>query len=376
MEVKTYIENLGYELISKEYINNSRKLIIKDKYGYYYTIKLNNLKAGYFPCFVEKRNPYTIYNIKLWCKINQKPFKLISEIYKEKDKKLQWQCLEEECGEIFTSSWNEIRNNCGCPFCSGHQVCLSNCLATKNPKLALEWHPTKNGKLTPYDVTANSGQYAWWKCDKGHEWRAIIASRNNGRCCRYCAGQLPSNDYNLLIINQILCEEWNYEKNDKIPEEYCPCSNQKVWWKCSKCNHEWEAIINSRNNGNGCPECNESKGEKQIDYILTKYNIPHDSQYTFDDLRGVGGGLLRYDVPVFWDENKTQLRLLIEYDGRQHYEWIEGWITKDGFETLQIHDKRKDEYCKKHKIKLIRIPYWHFNNIEEILNKELNIIKI
>ena len=187
---------------------------------------------------------------------------------------------------------------------------------------------------------------------------------------------MPSNDYNLLIINQILCEEWNYEKNDKIPEEYCPCSNQKVWWKCSKCNHEWEAIINSRNNGNGCPECNESKGEKQIDYILTKYNIPHDSQYTFDDLRGVGGGLLRYDVPVFWDENKTQLRLLIEYDGRQHYEWIEGWITKDGFETLQIHDKRKDEYCKKHKIKLIRIPYWHFNNIEEILNKELNIIKI
>ena len=375
IEVKKYIENLGYKLISKEYINNREKLIIKDKYGYYYTIKLNNLKAGYFPSIVEKRNPYAIQNIKLWCKINQKPFELISEIYEEKDKKLQWKCLKEECGEIFKSSWNGIRNNYGCGFCDGKQVGLSNCLATKNPELAFEWHPTKNGDLTPFDVTPGSDKKVWWICEKGHEWQAVIASRNhNGRYCPYCTHNLPSEDYNLLIINPKLCEEWNYNRNDKFPHEYCPNSNKKAWWKCYKGNHEWEATINSRNNGNGCPECNESKGEKQLDYILSKYNFPHSSQYTFDDLRGIGGGLLKFDVPIFWDEEKTQLRLLIEYDGRQHYEWIEGWITKDGFETLQIHDERKNVYCENNNIKLIRIPYWHFNNIEEILNRELNII--
>ena len=254
---------------------------------------------------------------------------------------------------------------------------LSNCLATKNPELAFEWHPTKNGDLTPFDVTPGSDKKVWWICEKGHEWQAVIASRNhNGRYCPYCTHNLPSEDYNLLIINPKLCEEWNYNRNDKFPHEYCPNSNKKAWWKCYKGNHEWEATINSRNNGNGCPECNESKGEKQLDYILSKYNFPHSSQYTFDDLRGIGGGLLKFDVPIFWDEEKTQLRLLIEYDGRQHYEWIEGWITKDGFETLQIHDERKNVYCENNNIKLIRIPYWHFDNIESILQKELNLFNI
>jgi len=124
--------------------------------------------------------------------------------------------------------------------------------------------------------------------------------------------------------------------------------------------------------GRGCPECNKSKGEKKIDEILTKNNIPHDSEYTFEDLVGVGGGLLRFDIPVFWDKEKTKLRMLIEFDGIFHYE---KQYDEDGFETLKIHDKLKNEYCKKNNIKLLRIPYWDFDNIEQILEKELNINK-
>ena len=181
---------------------------------------------------------------------------------------------------------------------------LSNCLATKFPKIASEWHPTKNGDLTPYDVTYGSEKY--------------------------------------------------------------------IWWQCKKCDHEWKVKPNSRTSSNtGCPKCSESKGEKQLDAILIKHNVPHGSQYTFNDLRGVGGGLLKYDVPIFYDEEKTMLRMLIEYDGEFHYE---KQYEDDGFETLQIHDKLKDNYCKKHNIKLIRIPYWDFKNIEVILTKELNIL--
>ncbi len=69
------------------------------------------------------------------------------------------------------------------------KVVLSNCLATTNPDLAKEWHPTKNGGLTPYDVV--DYKKAWWKCDKGddHVWNAIIKSRNNGRDCPICEGK-------------------------------------------------------------------------------------------------------------------------------------------------------------------------------------------
>lgn len=103
---------------------------------------------------------------------------------------------------------------------------------------------------------------------------------------------------------------------------------------------------------------------------MTKYNVPHDKQYEFSDLKGTGGGLLRYDVPIFWDNEKTKLRMLIEYDGIFHYK---KQYDDDGFEILQIHDKLKNEYCKINNIKLVRIPYYDFNNIEDILNKALNI---
>lgn len=50
-----------------------------------------------------------------------------------------------------------------------------------------EWHPTKNGELTPKDVTCGSNKKVWWMCEKGHEWEAIIVNRTKGRGCPYCS---------------------------------------------------------------------------------------------------------------------------------------------------------------------------------------------
>ena len=63
------------------------------------------------------------------------------------------------------------------------------------------------------------------------------------------------------------------------------------------------------------------------------------------------------------------LLYLIEYDGEFHYQDI----FKDGsFEILQSHDKYKNDYCKRIDIKLIRIPYWKYDNIKTILKEVLN----
>ena len=57
-----------------------------------------------------------------------------------------------------------------------------------------------------------------------------------------------------------LVKEWDYDKNDKIsPSDFTKGSKQKVWWKCSKCGNEWEAIISSRTHGAGCPVCGVRK---------------------------------------------------------------------------------------------------------------------
>ena len=51
------------------------------------------------------------------------------------------------------------------------------------PNIANEWHPRLNAK-SPCDVTAHSHQHAWWVCNCGHEWKAVINNRtSNGTTC-------------------------------------------------------------------------------------------------------------------------------------------------------------------------------------------------
>jgi len=266
-KVRIILKDLEFELISEIYKNNNTNIIYKDKLGYFYFATFKNIKNNKPSRKFHKSNPYTIQNIKLWLILNNKPFELISDIYIKSISKLKWRCLKEKCGEEFENTWNDIQQGSGCGYCIGRKVGLSNCLATKNPNLAKEWHPTKNGDLTPYDVTCGSGKLVWWKCSKNpkHEWEAQILGRKE-RGCPYCAGHLPSEDYNLLVDNPELCKEWNYEKNDKKPEDYCPHSNDSVWWKCIICGNEWEATIACKNNyefrTHSCPKCNNNqKGE-------------------------------------------------------------------------------------------------------------------
>jgi len=368
-EIKEYLNKLGYELISKEYINSKQKLIFKDKDGYYYCVIFYTLIKGSPPSKINKYNPYTIQNIKLWCKLNNKPFELISDTYERNDKSLKWKCLKEECGEEFENDWNCIDSQSqGCPFCRGLKVGLSNCLATKNPELAKEWHPTLNGDLTPFDVTCGCNKSVWWKCEKGHEWKVEIYNRvGNDSNCPYCSGRYPKNDYNLLVCNPELCKEWDYSKNDKKPEEYLPFSSEYVWWKCKECGHEWYVSIANRSAGNGCSQCNESKGEKKISEFCKTFNISHDTQYKFDDLRGIGGGLLKIDSLIFWDDEMTKIKIAIEYDGIQHFRPIKHFGGLEGFKKRIKNDIMKNLYCAKNNIKLIRIPYWEFDNIEKYL---------
>jgi hypothetical protein len=130
-EVNSYLVNLGYVVINNNYKNVNTILTIKDNDGYLYSCTFSTILRGSYPWKICKSNPYTIQNIKLWCKLNNKPFELISDIYQNNETKLQWKCLKEDCKEIFELSWNNISNGANCNFCSGHQVGLSNCLATK-----------------------------------------------------------------------------------------------------------------------------------------------------------------------------------------------------------------------------------------------------
>lgn len=113
--------------------------------------------------------------------------------------------------------------------------------------------------------------------------------------------------------------------------------------------------------GRGCPNCNESKGELKIKEVLEKYNIEYIFQKSFDNCLNKNNRKLKFDFYLI------KQNILIEYDGKQHYESIEYFGGKNSFKTLNEHDNMKNRYAKMNKIKLIRIPYHQYNEIEMII---------
>jgi len=170
-------------------------------------------------------------------------------------RKIWWKC---EHGH----SWDSriyCRKKNGCRYCYGKNVFNSgvNDLLTVNPKLAAEWDYKKNNGLKPDDVSANTRTKAWWLCEKGHSYKAIISNRNNGTGCPVCANKLLLKGYNdLLTIDPELCRAWDYEKNAHlIPNEIIANSQEVVWWYCHTQNHSWQASVISRRQGAGCLYC-------------------------------------------------------------------------------------------------------------------------
>lgn len=145
----------------------------------------------------------------------------------------------------------------GCPYCAGRKpIPGENDLATLYPELARQWHPTKNGDLTPEQFLPGSHQSVWWRCAHGHEWRAQVKSRVVGADCPVCANRaLLPGDNDLTSNYPELARQWHPTKNGSLtPKDVVPGARRKVWWICEH-GHQWRASVASRVAHSGCPVC-------------------------------------------------------------------------------------------------------------------------
>jgi len=136
--------------------------------------------------------------------------------------------------------------------------------------------------------------------------------------------------------------------------------------KCNKCNIIWKSIPNSLLMGNGCPHCNQSKGEEDIENFLKKNKITYIYQYK-NGCRDKY--ILHFDFAVFNKNN--ELFGLIEYDGFQHYRPVDYFGGNDSLLDTKRKDNIKNKYCEENSILLLRIPYTKRKNIEEIISEWL-----
>jgi len=172
------------------------------------------------------------------------------------DKKVWWRC---ERGHEWEAAIGNRTRGTGCPYCSGRRAGADNNLAVTTPNVAKDWHQTKNGELTPYDVVAGSNKKAWWQCERGHEWEAVIRNRIARHLCPYCLGRRVSADNNLAVKVPNLAKEWHAAKNGHLtPFDVTRGSGRKAWWLCKR-GHAWQAIIYNRTHGNGCPYCSNRR---------------------------------------------------------------------------------------------------------------------
>lgn len=118
------------------------------------------------------------------------------------------------------------------------------------------WDYGKNDPMKPEHFSPYSNHIASFNCDKGHSYLAQIGSKTKGHSCKVCDGQVATKENNLALSFPNLALEWNYEKNQKNPDEYLPYSNKTVHWNCQICKSTYGKMINERTGGGeNCPYC-------------------------------------------------------------------------------------------------------------------------
>ena len=178
-------------------------------------------------------------------------------------KKAWWQCPKHPDHQWHATLVSRTTAGTGCPFCQGLKVSVSNSLAELFPSIAAQWHPARNGELTPDQVVAKSNKTVWWRCPKGpdHEWATTVVSRtSNSSGCPYCAGQRASVTNSLASRFPEIAAEWHHQRNGELRPDQVPSGSvAKVWWQCAVAkDHEWQAQVCSRTRlGQGCPRCNK-----------------------------------------------------------------------------------------------------------------------
>ena len=215
----------------------------KKKFGYEYKIL-----GEAFPDLVEEWHPTKNAGLT--------PF----DVTEGSAQQVWWQCKTNPTHEWPAKVQYRTRGKGKCPYCNNRIPSETTSLAARYPNLAKQWHPTKNGDLTPDNVFPSSDEMVWWQCTKNatHVWQAKIKSRVSSKGnCKFCIledfPKLPS----LAEHDPELAKEWHPTKNnDLTPDDVTAGSSKKVWWLCkNNPSHVWPAAVGNRTRGKGCPIC-------------------------------------------------------------------------------------------------------------------------
>ena len=267
-------------------------------------------------------------------------------VYKNNKTKVTIICPEH--GE-FQQMPNSHLEGKGCTKCAQNEMSNNEEFIEKARKI--------HGDKYDYSLVEYNGNKKKVKiiCPKHGEFKQLPNHHLKGVGCPMCAGlKKHTTEEFIVLARKIHGDKYDYslvdyQGNKKRVKIVCPIHGV------------FEQKPNQHLSGQGCPHCTESKGEKTVRLYLEKNNINFIAYHSFDDCRNIN--------PLPFDFFLPQNNTCIEFQGIQHYEEIETFGGKKGFEYRQRMDNIKREYCKKNGIRLIEIRY--DEDVEEVLKKLL-----
>lgn len=287
-----------------------------------------------------------------------------------KNGKPKWKC-KCECGNIVeVDSYNlrkGLTKSCGC---------YQKEMASKANLKDLTGMRFGRLKVISFNRVENNNTYWNCICDCGNEKIATESNLVNGKT-KSC-GCLQNDLLRGKVINLVGERFGNCRVVSYGGYRYTSGGKRRHQWECL-CDCGNTFITDGHNLTSGCTRscgCKRSKGESELVNVLNYYNIPFEQQYRFCDTEISN---LRFDFAIL--NNDGTLNSLIEFDGEQHFHpikfcasWTDDDVSKN-FELIKERDKIKNEYCMKNNIKLLRIPYTEFENIDDIITSFLKEIK-
>lgn len=333
----------GYTLLSEEYQNNKQLLEYICPNGHRHKINWGRFQQG-------QECPYCTgalmdFNI-IKEEFAKRNYMLLSTEYMSYNDKLEYICPK---GHKHSISWANFRKGHGCPECDGQYINFDT--------IKHEFESRGCELLSSKEEYKNNLSKLKYKCENGHihetNWSNFRVSKVG------CIRQYVDIDF---------IKDFFKSQGCKLLTEKYDNNNQELKYICPKGKIHTTTWRRFFNRGQRCKCFKVYKGEEKVEKILSKNNINFIEQYWFKDCR--------YKYPLKFDFYLPENNICIEYDGLGHFEPINFGGKREEevieiFKEGQVRDQIKNKYCKDNNIALIRIPYWDFDNIENILKEHL-----
>ena len=333
------IHNNKYDYSKVNYINNKTKVeIICNKHGNFEQTPASHLSGNGCPSCIKNTTETFINKAKL-IHGNKYNYSLVN--YINSYTKVKIICNKHGIFEQTPSG--HLRN--GCPKCSiNHRLSTEEFVERSKASHSIKYdYSLVNyiNKETPVRII----------CPIHGEFIQRAGTHIKGSNCPKCANIITKSK---TIIVSKTTEQFIKEAIDLHGNTYdyslvkYKNKNTPVKIICSK-HGVFEQRPRIHLSGSGCPTCNKSKGEKLIKSILLEKNVIFETQKKFSDLRDV--------LPLSYDFYIPSKKLLIEYNGEQHYNYKSFNKNYNDFLLQKHHDWLKRKYALKNNYNLLIINY-------------------